>query len=839
MARSKKIFTCIIFSHILSSLLAFLDASSHTLQQGDMLNSSSSTFLVSSRKNFTLGFFKPSKYSDNNNTYLGIWYTNSADQRAVWVANRNSPIYNNSGVLSIDKAGKLIITYNGGSSAELYASKAGTINITATLLDSGNFVVREANSNGSTKQRVLWQSFDYPTHTLLPEMKLGVNHRTGRIWSLTSWFAEDEPALGAFTLEWDPSGRRLVVRRRGMIYWTSGVLKDKAFEFLPKPDTINWNYNFINVTDPEEEYFTYSLIIDPVVTPEDRKSISGWVLEHNGFISGYQDRHGIARVDLCYGYNTRGSELAYSGCELWEQPKCRNRHQKFDLRSGYFIPSEASPDKNESLGLSDCRDICWIDCDCVGFNDYGTGCVFWKGNLVFHQDYIGDKVRQYVLISNSNAGEKKWIWIVIAVVVALLMLLFGLLCFLRRKSKRRGRGTSLTNNRFVCHIVMFHLNLYYFYGMTSLVLYFIKIENKEEKVLLELMTSNGDEPELDGNKGHELKVFSFACMMDATSSFSSECKLGEGGFGPVYKGKLREGHEIAVKRLSRISRRSGQGLLEFKNELILIAKLQHMNLVRLLGCCIQGDEKMLVYEYMPNKSLDSLLFDTSKNEQLTWERRLNIIEGIAQGLLYLHKYSRLKIIHRDLKASNILLDENMIPKISDFGMARICKQNVSEANTNRIGGTYGYMAPECMEGVFSVKSDVYSFGVLMLEIVSGRKNNSFYDIEGPLNLVGFAWKLWNKNATLELVDPTLGSSCIEQQFLRCIHVGLLCVEDRAVDRPTMPKVVSMLTNDSMALPVPKKPAFVSGSRVVEEDSHRSKPEKYSVNGLSISAIDAR
>ncbi|KAL0312388.1 UNVERIFIED_CONTAM: G-type lectin S-receptor-like serine/threonine-protein kinase [Sesamum radiatum] len=261
------------------------------------------------------------------------------------------------------------------------------------------------------------------------------------------------------------------------------------------------------------------------------------------------------------------------------------------------------------------------------------------------------------------------------------------------------------------------------------------------------------------------------------------------------RGRTPQGQDIAVKILSR---QSGQGLLEFKTELILISKLQHVNLVKLLGFCIHGDDKMLIYDYMPNKSLDFFLFGLSyttgpsTREQLHWQQRFNIIEGTAQGLLYLHKHSRLRIIHRDLKPSNILLDENMKPKISDFGLARIFKQNVDEANTNRRVGTYGYMAPEyAMQGIFSVKSDVYSFGVLVLEIVSGRRINSFHQIEGPLNLVEYAWELWTKDCAIELMDPTLRASCITNQLHRCIHIGLLCVENHAVDRPTIEDIIDV------------------------------------------------
>ncbi|KAF0934933.1 hypothetical protein E2562_028924 [Oryza meyeriana var. granulata] len=222
----------------------------------------------------------------------------------------------------------------------------------------------------------------------------------------------------------------------------------------------------------------------------------------------------------------------------------------------------------------------------------------------------------------------------------------------------------------------------------------------------------------------DLPLMDLSSIYDATNHFSKENKLGEGGFGPVYRGVLGGGAEIAVKRLSA---RSRQGAAEFRNEVELIAKLQHRNLVRLLGCCVEKDEKMLIYEYLPNRSLDAFLFDSRRRAQLDWKTRQSIILGIARGLLYLHEDSCLKVIHRDLKASNVLLDNKMNPKISDFGMAKIFEEEGNEVNTGHVVGTYGYMAPEyAMEGVFSVKSDVFSLGVLMLEILSGQRNGAMY-----------------------------------------------------------------------------------------------------------------
>ncbi|KAL6653457.1 hypothetical protein ACP70R_009035 [Stipagrostis hirtigluma subsp. patula] len=332
----------------------------------------------------------------------------------------------------------------------------------------------------------------------------------------------------------------------------------------------------------------------------------------------------------------------------------------------------------------------------------------------------------------------------------------------------------------------------------------------------------------------ESLLYDLTTLRAATDNFSEQNKLGAGGFGPVYKGMLPNGQEIAVKRLSATSQ---QGQEEMKNEVVLLAKLQHRNLVRLLGCCVGDDERMLVYELLANKSLDKILFDPARQQELNWGQRFKIIEGVGRGLLYLHRDSRLTIVHRDLKASNILLDADMNPKISDFGLAKLFNVDSSVRNTNRIAGTYGYMAPEyALHGIFSTKSDVFSYGVLVLEIVTGRRNTVAQDSGPSDDLLTYVWRHWSRGSVPQLMDGCPVEELRPQEFLRCVHIGLLCVQQDPQLRPVMASVVALLNSRTITLPAPTAPALAVPN---ERERTRVAARQNSINVVTVSELEPR
>ncbi|CAO2189163.1 unnamed protein product [Urochloa humidicola] len=339
-----------------------------------------------------------------------------------------------------------------------------------------------------------------------------------------------------------------------------------------------------------------------------------------------------------------------------------------------------------------------------------------------------------------------------------------------------------------------------------------RYKNKTRQKISQTDTSKNED---DISYDFELDPLNLSVLTAATNNFSKDNKLGEGGFGEVFKGILPHGEVIAVKRLSQ---QSSQGFHELKNELVLVAKLKHRNLVRLMGVCLQG--KLLVYEYMPNRSLDTILFDPVRRQQLDWSKRFMIICGIARGLLYLHEESRLKVIHRDLKPNNVLLDADLNPKISDFGLAKAFVRDQSRDVTIRPVGTLGYMAPEyAYFGHVSTKTDMFSFGVIVLEMVTGRRSNSMSDCpEYSTPLLSYVWEKWRTGSATDVVDALLGTCAEypESEVLNCIEVGLLCVQENPSDRPDASSVVVMLSSSLNSRTdegprAPSRPAFFFGS----------------------------
>ncbi|XP_039020153.1 G-type lectin S-receptor-like serine/threonine-protein kinase RKS1 isoform X9 [Hibiscus syriacus] len=757
--------------------------------------------IISGGKSFALGFFGP---ENSRNRYVGIWYHQIPDKVVVWVANRDNPITDNSGILRIDSLGNLAL-FHRNQTLPVWSTNisiTGTRNTFAQILDSGNLVLLQ----NDTRKVVLWQSFDHPSNTWLPSMKLGLNFRTGLNRTITSWKSPDDPGFGNYSFMMNPNGSPQMFLYKGSTpLWRSGPWTGQRWSGMPAmANKFVLDADFVY----SEDEVSYSSSMKNASNILRRVTNETGILE--GLIWNHEDQRWIAMYShpnekcdfyghcgpnaYCNPYRTGDFECACfpgfepkspeawllrngaAGCVRKRGISMCGNGEGFIKFLHVKVPDTSAAHIDTTVGLKQCKEKCLRDCSCMAYasayseTNRGAGCLTWQGDLFDARTFTCTGQDLYIRV---DANE------------------------LARYTKK-----GLLQKKGVLAVII----------VSSTV-----VEIKESR------------------RNSDLPFFDFSAISAATNNFSSDNKLGQGGFGPVYKGVLLNGSEVAVKRLSKYS---GQGLEEFKNEIVLIAKLQHRNLVRLLGCCVEGEEKMVIYEFLPNKSLDSIIFDESKRSLLDWKKRLEIICGIARGMLYLHQDSRLRVIHRDLKASNVLLDATMNPKISDFGMARIFGAEQIEGNTKHVVGTYGYMSPEyAMHGHFSMKSDVYSFGVLLLEIITGKKNSSNFPDTPSLNLVGHVWELWKENKALEIVDSALADSYSADEFLKCIQIGLLCVQEHATQRPTISTVVFMFGNET-TIPLPKHPAFVV-KKINKGDTISSSEETNSVNGVTVSVIQAR
>ncbi|KAG6692475.1 hypothetical protein I3842_10G115900 [Carya illinoinensis] len=688
-----------------------------------------------------------------------IWYPRDSTTRAIWVANRNKPLKTTSGILTIPEDGNLVILDEEKTIVWSSHVTGSVSNMSARLLDTGNLVLQE-----NTTGLITWESFQHPSDSWLGEMKLDTINATTPL----------DPAVGTFSSatysfnlpEW-------FIWNGSSPYWRRGPWNGMIFIGIRAMKSRHLNgFGLVEAVKEGSFYFVFGFL--------NKSSQFHYVLNAEGNIL---ETSSMRRLRQCGAYrycNTKNKRICSclegfkpNNIEEWNREDWTSGCVRTPLqcmrgstggkegkKDGFLkVKMMKTPSlANWSSALEDrCGYQCLEDCSCIAYA--------YVGGIGFRLAY-----------SDLDRKEEVKVIFLVAVMIGIVFMAMCTLFLCRWRAKRKGGR----HQGFQC----------------------------EENIV----------DNMNQDKLQELPVFSLKELASATNNCNQSTKLGQGGFGPVYKVKLSDGQEIAIKRPARTS---GQGLEEFMNEVVVISKLQHRNLVRLLGKCVEGEEKLLVYEYMPNKSLDAFLFDPIKQEQLDSKKCFNIIEGIGRGLLYLHRDSSLKIIHRDLKASNILLDEELNPKISEFGISRIFGGNEDQANTKRNNlyegdfmikhlqklrnGRAKELLKAVRERVFGILSmesvNEYNFvgrggwrylwmrygrdeaGVrvkcrtLLPEVRVDGYMSPEYAMEGfGVLLLEMAWKMWNIENLAALVDPKMSRSGFEKEILRCIHVRLLCVQ---------------------------------------------------------------
>ncbi|KAL5977530.1 hypothetical protein ACLOJK_021877, partial [Asimina triloba] len=770
--------------HLSILFLAFMThclLATDTLSLGQSLSGSQT--LISNDGRFELGFFSPGL---SRNYYMGIWFKKVPEQTVVWVANRETPLPDASSQLKIsEQDGNLVLVNRINIPAWSSNSATKISNRTmAVLLDSGNLVL----SDSSNSSIVIWQSFDYPTDTWLPGAKFGLNKITRLRQHLIAWKNSEDPAPGAYSIqiEADGTSRYFMLWNESRRYWSSGVWNGQKFPVLDNlgvrelgylPRTFNFSY----IANRNENSGIYSF--------EDNSTIARAVMVSSGqfqiWIWSKQTKKWVLTINLprdqCEVYNHCGSfgvcnEKGSVPCTClpgfrplsskdWEKGdwsggcvreaalSCADngsavaRSQQFLMVPNVQLPSD--PQFSIVRGAKECQISCLDHCSCTAYAYNSSGCYKWIEDLLNLRGLSGRDVRGGLCLrlALQNRADKAGL-IRVAVAGSIAIVVFVAVVILVRYWWRR-RKLELDASRVV---------------PGSLVAY----------------------------RYRDLRII--------THDFSE--KLGGGSFGSVFKGTLPDTSLVAVKKLEGL----GQGEKEFRSEVSTIGMIQHVNLVRLLGFCSEGSKRLLVYEFMPNGSLDSYLFEQN-SRALDWKTRYQIVLEIAKGLAYLHEKCRECIVHCDIKPANILLDAAFCPKIADFGMAKLIGTDFSRVLTT-MRGTVGYLAPEWIQGVaISAKADVYSYGMMTLEIVSGRRNTRTSAIAD-----GRYFPLWaagriKEDDAIRLLDPRLeGNADIEEVNTVC-RVAIWCIQDNEESRPSMGEVANILEG-GFEVNLPPIPGFL-------------------------------
>ncbi|XP_021288818.1 G-type lectin S-receptor-like serine/threonine-protein kinase At2g19130 [Herrania umbratica] len=741
------------------SFLTYLSIEMDTIYPGQSLSGNQT--ITSENGWFELGFFKP---GNSSHFYVGIWYKKLPGQTVVWVANRDIPLLDPStSKLQLSEKGNLVLCNRSEIPLWSAESSANSINSTVAVLeDSGNLVLR----NSSNASVIQWQSFDHPTDTWLPGAKLGINKMTKKGNTYISWSNSNDPATGPFSLGLDPNGTSTYfILQNGKRHWTCGMWLERVSSF--STDTVTSEYSTVSYESTEKEnFYSYSVTnssipvryvmdisgqLQQLVWQDDSmKWLSIWAkpkdqCEIYAFCGAYGACNQFSSRTRCKcldGFEPKipgqwNSGNYSHGCTRRTPLQC-NKGEKdgFQVISNIRIPANDVPLTN-AKSLEECKSACLRDCSCTACTFHGN-CSIWREDLLNIQylsfgDYLGRDLylrlpmTELPALKCKTRGRIEWFTINAAAAIVISIAILGLLVSMCRR----------------------------------------KIFSDTKPI-------------------HDVLIlFKFSDLKSATKNFSE--KLGEGGFGSVFKGTLPNSVAIAVKSLKCLDQEEKQ----FRTELSTIGTIHHVNLVRLLGFSVKGKKRFLVYECMPNGSLDSHLF-YKDSKILDWKTRYHIALGIARGLAYLHDKCRECIIHCDIKPENILLDADYNPILSDFGLAKLLGRDFSRVLTT-MKGTRGYLAPEMISGdPITPKSDVFSYGMLLLEIISGRRNWEIR-LDGPDAYFPAcaANSVSNGGDVLSLLDSKLQGNANAKEVIRTCRVACWCIQDEEERRPSMGNVVQI------------------------------------------------